>query len=193
MRRLRLRLFPKFLAASVLLSVIPVVLVGQIVLRINTLSLQFEVQRYHHLLASSLANSLDVRLQTLESQLNIAIATMRDSSLTLVDKQRILSSLLDSSPHISILSLVGPKGNELMKVYNPTLAPELEKNPQLIEHSDSPLQSRRWIAFSQIFSSDSFIAKISQPTTSPNGSNSKVAFLMKFLSLMVKIINFDLT
>jgi len=48
---IRLRLFPRFLIYLLLLTVIPVALIGYLVVDINKESLQFEVQRYHLQLA----------------------------------------------------------------------------------------------------------------------------------------------
>lgn len=129
MKSFKLHLFPKFLVVFIVLAVIPLIVVSRMVISINDSSLQFEVQRYHHALASSLAKSLDDRLLTLQTQLQMAITTLTDPHANLNEKQKILSLLLDSSPHLGIVSVVSPSGEELMKVYSPQLAPEVDANP----------------------------------------------------------------
>src|SRR5687767_11725987 len=67
----RLRLFPRFLIVLMVLTVVPVALVGFIVVGINNDSLQFEVQRFHSKTAELLAKRFDSRLATLDTQLNL--------------------------------------------------------------------------------------------------------------------------
>lgn len=118
---------------------IPVALVSQVVLKINKNRLQLEVQRYHNLLASSLAQNIDERLTTVQSQLSMALATLKNPQSSWDDRQKMLSALVDSSSNFAIISAVSPQGGEMMKVYNPTLEPELEKNPSLSSHLKIPL------------------------------------------------------
>lgn len=130
-----LRLFPRFLVLLVLLSVIPAAIVGWVVVRINNESLQKEVQRYHVGLAQSLAKQFDERLTTVQSQLYLGIATIQNKELSWPVKYAFLQALLDSSERFGIISIVAPNGQELGKVYNPDLAPEVAANPSLISHA----------------------------------------------------------
>lgn len=134
----QLRLFPRFLIFMVLLTVIPVGLVGNIVVGINNESLQKEVQRFHIKLAESLAEKFDERLLTLQSSLFLGISAIQDSTTGWKEKSTFLQNLLDSYEKFGIISLVGPTGQEVMKVYNPTIAPEVDENPSLISHAGSP-------------------------------------------------------
>jgi hypothetical protein len=59
MGSLKIRLFPKFLIVLIFLAVIPAGLLSRIIISLNNSSLQFEVQRYHHIIAKSLAQNLD--------------------------------------------------------------------------------------------------------------------------------------
>ena len=135
----RLRLFPRFLVLLVLLTVIPVLLVGRWVGNINNESLQFEVQRYHLRLAQSLAEKFDERLSSSLSQFTYVVEALKNPSITWGDRQKLLSALIDSSPNVGIVAAVMPNGQELIKAYNPGIAPEVEKNPELISHADDPL------------------------------------------------------
>jgi len=83
-----------------------------------------------------MAARMDERLSTLQSQLNMVISAFRQPDITWPERQQLLSSILDSSSHFAIISAVASTGQELMKVYNPETAPEVEKNPRLISHSD---------------------------------------------------------
>src|ERR1041384_4918351 len=105
-----LRLFPRFLIFLVLLTVLPVVFVSQIVIKINKERLQLEVQRYHTLLAKSLAEKLDERLVTLQSQLTMALSAFRNPNVGWEERQKLLSSIVDSSPYFGIISAVSNNG-----------------------------------------------------------------------------------
>jgi len=133
-----LRLFPRFLIYMVMLTVVPVALVGHIVLGINNESLQNEVQRYHIKLAESLAEKFDERLTTLQSSLFLAITAIQDPTQGWQQKSSFLQNLLDSYDQFGIISLVGVDGTEVMKVYDPIIAPEVDENPSLINHNKSP-------------------------------------------------------
>ncbi|MFN0117034.1 MAG: ATP-binding protein [Elusimicrobiota bacterium] len=134
-----LRLFPRFLILLLALAVIPVALVGRIIVKINDESLQFEVQRYHLKLAQSLSEKFDERLHSLVSQLNIGISAIKNPETTWEERQKLLSALIDSSPHFGIIAAVSHEGQELIKAYNPTIAPEVDKNPSLLKHSNFAL------------------------------------------------------
>ncbi len=135
----RLRLFPRFLILLVLLSVLPVLLVGRIVVNINSESLQYEVQRYHLRLAQSMAEKFDERLSSTLSQLVFAIETLKNPGITWPERQKLLSALIDSSANYGIISAVTPAGQEVIKAYNPLVAPEVEQNPALLSHADDDL------------------------------------------------------
>lgn len=135
----RLRLFPRFLLFLTLLSVIPVALIGRIIVDINNESLQEEVQRYHLLLARSLADKVNERLTSVLTQLKIGISAIEDPTVSWNERQKLLTSLLDASPHILIISAVTTKGAELIKTYNPQLALETGERPSLVSHDKFPL------------------------------------------------------
>lgn len=136
---MQLRLFPKFLILLVLISVIPVALIGRVVVQINDESLQFEVQRYHMRLATSLAKQIDERLNSVQSELSVATLALQDPTVGWPQRQYVLGALVDSSPHLAIIAAVTSAGREVMKVYNPTLAVDVEENPGLNSHADRPL------------------------------------------------------
>ncbi len=136
---LNLRLFPRFLIWLLLIAVVPVAVVGKIVVGINNESLQFEVQRYHLKLAQSLAEKFDERLASIVGQLALALDTIKNPSASWEDRQKMLSALIDASPNFGIISAVASNGNEVIKAYNPVLAPDVDKNPALISHAALPL------------------------------------------------------
>lgn len=122
----------------VLLTVIPVAVVGYKIIKINNDSLQTEVQRYHIKTAQSLAQKFDDRLTTLQSNLFLGISAIQDPTTGWQEKSVFLQNLLDSYENFVIISLVSPQGQEIMKVYNPDKAPEVAENPSLINHAKSP-------------------------------------------------------
>ncbi len=138
----RLRLFPRFLVFLLVLTVVPVALVGFLVVGINNDSLQFEVQRYHSKLAESLAKKFDIRLSTLETHLNLVKAAVQNPQESWENRQKLLSSLIDSSKHFGIISVVTPNGQEVLKAYDPERAPEIDANPSLISHAKIPLYKK---------------------------------------------------
>lgn len=122
-----------------LLTVLPVVLVGRIMLNINDESLQFEVQRYHLRVVQSLAEKFDERQATMLAHLTLGVESLQNPTASWMDRQKALSSLIDADPHFGIIAAVTADGREIIKAYNPTVAPEVEQNPELISHAGEPL------------------------------------------------------
>jgi len=134
-----LRLFPRFLIFLVMLTVLPVVLVGRIVVNINSESLQFEVQRFHLRVVQSLTEKFEERQATMLAHLTLGVEALKNPAATWPDRQKALSSLIDADPHFGIISALTADGREVLKAYNPTVAPEVERNPELLSHADEPL------------------------------------------------------
>ncbi|MBV9079577.1 MAG: HAMP domain-containing protein, partial [Elusimicrobia bacterium] len=114
-------------------------LVGRIVVNINDESLQFEVQRYHLHLAQSLSEKFDDRLASTLSQISLGVEALKNPSATWPDRQKALGTLIDASANLGIISAVTETGQEMIKAYNPAVAPEVDKNPSLITHAGDPL------------------------------------------------------
>jgi PAS domain S-box-containing protein len=134
-----LKLFPRFLLLLVLLTVIPVAFLGHTIVNLNNESLQGEVQRYHLRLAQSLADTFDARLASLTNELRMATNAIQNPDASWEDRQKILSALIEASPHFGIIAAVATNGNEMIKAYNPQIAPEVEQNPSLLSHLQLPL------------------------------------------------------
>src|SRR4051812_43658342 len=115
----QLKLLPRFILLLVLLTVIPVAFLGRLIVNVNNESLQFEVQRYHLLLAQSMADTFDARLSSLMSQLRMAAESIKNPEASWDDRQKLLSALIDSSPHFAIISAVAVNGDEVIKAYSP--------------------------------------------------------------------------
>lgn len=190
---LRLKLFPRFLILLILLSVIPVALVGRLVLNINNESLQFEVQRYHLHLAQSLAEKFDDRVTNIVSQLVVPIHSVSNPTIGWEERQKILGALIDSTPHFAILSVVTGSGAEVIKAYNPQLAPEVDANPALVSHNELPLFSNFKETGNQVVSvskqETNTFAEIYIPFDSPGGKN---AFYVKLaLTDLCEMVNHE--
>ncbi|MCB4757401.1 MAG: HAMP domain-containing protein [Elusimicrobia bacterium] len=136
---LRFRLFPRFVFFLTLIAVVPVATVSTLIVRINDDSLQKQVQRFHIQLAESLANRMDERLSTLQAQLFLGISALQSPNLSWAGRQDFLRSLLDSSEQFGIISVVNNFGQEVMKVYNPVLEPDIREQEALISHRTFPL------------------------------------------------------
>lgn len=137
--RFRLRLFPKFIILLCIISVLPAAFIGRMIVDINNDSLQYEVQRYHLRLARSLSQQLDERLLTLRSQIEMAVSAFQNPDVGWDERQYLLSLFIDTSLYIGIVAAITPDGQEIMKVYDPLIAPEVDANPELISHVKLPL------------------------------------------------------
>jgi len=119
----------------ILLSVIPLTMVGLRMIDLNRLGLQAAILELHINLASSLAEKIDDYIENLNSKVILVIRSLEMREITWSERQTVLQSLLDANPDIINISVVDDKGAELLKVYNP----DLEKEPSLINRKDEPL------------------------------------------------------
>ena len=179
MTPIRLKLFPRFLIVLLLLTVIPVSLVGLLIVRINDDSLQKQVQRYHIELAASLANRLDERVATIQSQLFLGVTAIQNPTMSWEAKQAFLRSLLDSSEQFGIISVLTVNGQELIKVFNPVLAPDLNDNPTLITHASlapfRTLQKSGKQVMEVSRTNGKTFAEVYLPIKTPSGTNAMYA------------------
>ncbi|MGA2090413.1 MAG: ATP-binding protein [Endomicrobiales bacterium] len=129
---MKLKLFPKFILILSLISVIPATIVGLRTIAINKEGMQAAILELHTHLASSLSETVDSSLATMERETQFIARTL-STGMAWTDRQSVLQSLLDADDNFVSISIVNRSGQELIKAYNPTL----EKNPVLTDlHSD---------------------------------------------------------
>lgn len=137
--RLRIRLFWKVTGLLVGLATVPLTIVGMRILQLNNDSLQYEVLRYHTVLAQDMADKLNNHLASLDEKLNFAMDAIKSEGLTWDEKQSLLQSLVNASPQFAVIAVVSKQGQEFVKVFNPVWEPTLAAFPTLISHDQEPL------------------------------------------------------
>lgn len=132
---MQIKIFPKFVVVMILISVIPLVLIGLRMIEFNRISLQGAILELQINLASSLAEKIEDYMVNLNREFIRVIGCLETSAVTWAERQRELQSTLDANPEIINISFVDQEGNELLKVYNP----DLEKEVELINRREEPL------------------------------------------------------
>ncbi len=117
---MRLKLFTKFVLILFLLSVIPAAIVGVRTIDINREGMQAAILELHTHLASSLADSIQEYLKSLDREIQYVLQTL-SAQMSWSDRQSVLQSLLDTNENFVSVSLVDKRGQELLKAYNPAL------------------------------------------------------------------------
>ncbi len=122
-----------------------------------------------------MAEKFDERLSTLQSHLRVGVATIQNENLSWPAKYAFLQNLLDSYERFGIISIVAPTGQELGKVYNPDMAPEVAANPELSSHAGNPyfieMQKTGTAAISVQRVDNQTFAHIYLPFQTPIGKN----------------------
>ncbi len=135
MKLMRIKLFPKFALIMILISVIPLSIIGLRMIDLNRIGLQGAILELHINLVSSLAEKIDDYITNLNSKLIQVIRSLEMREMGWAERQTVLQSLLEANPDIINISVADQEGNELLKVYNP----DLEKEPELINRAEEPL------------------------------------------------------
>ncbi|MBI4055279.1 MAG: HAMP domain-containing protein [Elusimicrobia bacterium] len=123
MRRLRLRLYPKFMLLLVSLAAAPVALVGYQMLDINREGLETAVLELHTKLADQLAQRTSLYISQTDEKFRFVLSQL-ESNVDWRQKQRLLQSLLDSQPDLEGVAVLDIRGMELLKVYDPKRSEE---------------------------------------------------------------------
>lgn len=125
---MKLKLFPKLIIILCLISVIPASIVGLRTISINREGMQAAILELHTNLASSLAQTIDSSLATVEREIQFIARTLA-TGMAWTDRQSVLQSLLDANDDFVSISIVNKAGQELLKAYNPAR----DKNPALLD------------------------------------------------------------
>ncbi len=151
---MRIKIFPKFVAVMILISVIPLALIGLRMIELNRISLEGAILELQINSASSLAEKIDDYISNLNRELIRVIGSLETHALTWTERQYELQSVLDANPEIINISFVDQEGNEVLKAYNP----DLEKETELINHREELLfqkaKTERKTQISSLFCKD---------------------------------------
>ncbi len=158
----RIPLLQKFILIMVLLAIIPLVIVGLSMININEDALQGTILDLHTHLAESLAEKIDEYIQTTKEYIIFTIKSQEIEELTSSEREEMFKSILESSEDFAILSILDRVGNEIQKIYNPSL----EIPTRLLNRSDEEcfkeaqkaFKSRKWgdrIYYSELYYKDS--------------------------------------
>lgn len=125
---MKLKLFPKLIIILCLISVVPASIVGLRTVAINREGMQAAILELHTNIASSLAQTIDSSLATIEREIQFIARTLA-TGMAWSDRQSVLQSLLDANDNFVSISVVNKAGQELIKAYNPAR----DKNPALLD------------------------------------------------------------
>ncbi|MFH1258825.1 MAG: ATP-binding protein [Elusimicrobiota bacterium] len=132
---MHLKLFPKFVLAFLLISVVPLALGGFLLIRLNHRiaerminlnqeTLQGSILELHTHLASSLADRIDQYVNNLKQKIFFLNASLKSAEIPWAEKQALLQSFLSTNEDFLVVSIVNEKGDELIKALNNNAATE---------------------------------------------------------------------
>lgn len=123
MRWLKSGLFRKFVTVMGAVALIPVVFLGFKLTGISRAGIQDAVLELHTKLAEKLAEQVDDYFKVSDEKIRFALAALQ-KRLDWPEKQELLRSLIETHADIVEITMVSPKGQEMLKVYNPDLTTE---------------------------------------------------------------------
>src|SRR5579883_2170841 len=133
---LRSGLFRRFAAVLGALALLPVGLLSFQLLKIQR-GIQDSVLELHTKLAEKLAEKVDAYFKDSDDNISFALASLQ-KPVDWAQKQQLLRSLIETHSDIREVSMVDPRGQELLKVYNP----DLHVNQDLVSRAGEPAFQR---------------------------------------------------
>ncbi|MFC2048901.1 ATP-binding protein [Elusimicrobiota bacterium] len=123
---MKIKFFYKFIIVMVLISVVPLTIVGLRMVKINMISQADSTRHNHASTAGFLAGSIDDFVRSLREKLLFLIKSQSVRTLSFTAKQTLIQSLLSSTEHFITVSMVNKTGEEFVKTYHPDYASEAE-------------------------------------------------------------------
>jgi len=117
----KIKIFYKFLIVMLLISAIPLIIVGYRLININKLGLQDVILELHTKQAEAIADKVEEYMQNLKEKLKFVISSHGEKTINWTLSQRILKSMIASSEEFLTVSTVNMDGKELTKVFHPSL------------------------------------------------------------------------
>ena len=121
MKKIKMKFFAKVMIILALLSLIPLLFLGQRLININRITLKRMVMEQHISTAENLADKLDKYFENLSKSIIFITQTQGLNTVPEYSRAQMLKALLSSSKNIETIAVVSPAGEEQMKLYNAKL------------------------------------------------------------------------
>lgn len=121
---MKIKLIYKFVILMVLISAVPLAVVGIKMVDINKISLRELTLNNHITTAGFLAKSIDKFIDALREKLLFLISSQSIQTLDFKGKQAIIQALLSSSDYFITVSMVNSRGGEFVKTFHPDYSDE---------------------------------------------------------------------
>ncbi|MFH1416632.1 MAG: ATP-binding protein [Elusimicrobiota bacterium] len=115
---MKIKLLYKFIIVLVLISVVPLSIVGFKMVNINKVTLEEAILYKHTNTAEFLAGGIDSFVMALREKLLFLISAQSIQTLDNRTKETLIKSLLSSSDYFISVSVLNAEGQEILKAYN---------------------------------------------------------------------------
>ncbi|MFH1416389.1 MAG: ATP-binding protein [Elusimicrobiota bacterium] len=151
----RIKIFYRFLAIMMLLSVVPLVIVGLKFININRLGLQDVILELQTNEAVSIAESVETYMRNLRERLKFVISSHGESeTINWTLSQRMLKSMIVSSNQFLTVSAVSGDGRELTKVYHPSLEGKVKLKSRAADTTFNTAKETNQLTISELYYDD---------------------------------------
>jgi len=117
---MRFKLYTKFVLTLVLISVIPLTILGSLLININQRGIQAAVLELHYKLAEKIANNTDNYSASMDDRLHFAVQILQ-KNVDWAEKQSLLQTFIETQKDIDSVSIVANSGKEALKVFSPSM------------------------------------------------------------------------
>ncbi|MDD5687790.1 MAG: ATP-binding protein [Elusimicrobia bacterium] len=121
---MKIKLFPKFLIFIILISVLPLIVIGFLTIDINKKMLQTLMLEYHIKITTALSEKIDDKITDIDSKMSFIIATQRQEYSSVFEQIGILRNILIASDNFVRASIIDKTGDEIV-----ASNPKFEKSP----------------------------------------------------------------
>ncbi|MCK5583753.1 MAG: cache domain-containing protein, partial [Elusimicrobiales bacterium] len=126
---MKIRLFPKFLIAMSVVSLVPIILLGNRLMSMGQLGVKTAVLELHLNTADKIAGDFESFIDNFDKKAGFVIRAL--SRMDWENKQILLSSFVDANSDVKQVSVISDKGSEVIQV----LGAAMESKPQLSNYS----------------------------------------------------------
>ena len=121
---MKIKLFPKFLIFIILISVVPLAVIGFVTVNINKEMLQTLMLEHHINITTSLSSQIDEKITNIDRRMSFVIASQRQEYLSSFEQIGILRNILIASDDFVRASIIDTEGDEVV-----ASNPKFEKSP----------------------------------------------------------------
>jgi len=126
---MKIRLFPKFLVVMLLVSLVPIVLLGNKLITMGQLGVKTAILELHLSTADKISQNFESFISGFDKKALFIMSSMKQMDWE--NKQILLSSFVQSNSEVKQISVISNKGSEVIKV----VGAGLENKPQLSDYS----------------------------------------------------------